>query len=43
MYIAWTDKDNKENYIQYSDKELEEYFKDIDMSIEEVKKLIGDK
>lgn len=43
MYIAWTDKDNKENYIQYSDKELEEYFKDIDMSIDEVKKLIEDK
>lgn len=43
MYIAWTDKDNKENYIQYSDKELEEYFKDIDMSIDEVKRLIEDK
>lgn len=42
MYIAWTDKDNKENYIQYSDKELEDYFKDIDMSIEDVKKIIGE-
>lgn len=43
MYIAWTDKDNKENYIQYSDKELEDYFKDIDMSIEDVKRLIENK
>lgn len=43
MYIAWTDKDNKENYIQYSDKELEEYFKDIDMSIEDAKRLIENK
>ena len=42
MYIAWADKDNKENYIQYSDKELEEYFKDIDMSIEDAKRIVGE-
>ena len=42
MYIAWTDKDNKENYIQYSDKELEDYFKDIDMSIEDARRIVGE-